>query len=56
MDVFPSAKFQVKGFEPRRRSRADHVVRDDVLLCDERRILCLQRSKLTALVNHYIAH
>jgi hypothetical protein len=56
MDVFPSEKFQVKGFELCRRSRADHVGHDDVLLCDERRILRLQRSKLTALFNHGNAH
>jgi hypothetical protein len=56
MDAFPSAKFQGKGFEPGRRRRADHVVRDNVLLCDERRILRVQRSKLTALFNQCIAH
>jgi hypothetical protein len=56
MDAFPSAKFQLKGFEPGRRGCTDHLVRDDVLLGDERPILRLQRSKLTALFNPCMAH
>src|SRR4029450_2797134 len=55
MDTFPSEKLQIDSFEPCRRRRADHVVRDDGLLCDERCILRLQHSKPTGLFDQCMA-
>jgi hypothetical protein len=56
MEAFPSEQFQVKGFEPCRRGRADHLVCDEGLLCDERGILRLQHAKPTVLFEYGIAH